>query len=213
MHVSVPHRRQLRSRAFLVGAGKVVVHRTTRELTAAGGLPRLSVARCVVDAGLPLTSLTAVRAVVSAAVQQRRTTVPLLVAELARAPQRGSGLLRRALEEVGEGARSAPEAALARALRGRVLPPYRLNAEIHDDQGGWLARVDVAFLTVRLAVEVDGERWHLSAERWVADVARHTRLEAQGWTVLRYPASRVLADAEGVAAEIAAVAARLAAAA
>lgn len=217
VHVAVPHRRQLSSRAFGVGGGglggRAVVHRTTRPLESVGTLPRLPVARCVVDAALGLGSLNEVRAVVSAAVQQRRTTVELLSAELAAAPQRGSGLLRRALDEVGEGARSAPEAALARALRRQQLPPYRLDVDLYDRHGRWLARVDLAFLTLRLVVEVDGERWHLSADRWVADVERHTRLEAQGWTVLRYPASRVLADPDGVAAEIAAVAARLARAA
>jgi very-short-patch-repair endonuclease len=220
VHVAVPHRRQLSSRPFGVGVGvggggrehggRAVVHRTTRPLESVGTLPRLPVARCVVDAALGLGSLNEARAVVSAAVQQRRTTVALLTAELAAAPQRGSGLLRQALDEVGEGARSAPEAALARALRRQRLPSYRLDVDLYDRDGRWLARVDLAFLTLRLVVEVDGERWHLSADRWVADVARHTRLEAQGWTVLRYPASRVLADPDGVAAEIAAVAARIA---
>jgi very-short-patch-repair endonuclease len=63
---------------------------------------------------------------------------------------------------------------------------------------------------VKLVVEVDGKRWHLDGERWVADVERHTRLEAEGWTVLRYTAARVLADPDGVAREVARVAARLA---
>jgi very-short-patch-repair endonuclease len=45
--------------------------------------------------------------------------------------------------------------------------------------------------------------WHLSPDRWAADLERHTRLEAAGWTVLRYPAARVLADAAGVVREIA----------
>ncbi|HUR12892.1 MAG TPA: DUF559 domain-containing protein [Mycobacteriales bacterium] len=208
VHVALPHSRQLAAVEFLAGGGRLVLHRTTRSLSSRRLLPTLPVERCVIDACLGLTSLDDVRATVSNAVQRRRTTVEKLVAELGAAPQRGSGHVRRALDEVAEGARSAPEAGLARALRGASLPAYRLNADVYDD-GTWLARGDVVIEELRLLVETDGARWHLSAERWVADVERHTRLEAAGWTVLRYPASRVLRDARGVVAEIEAVAARL----
>jgi very-short-patch-repair endonuclease len=209
VHVALPHARRLVARDFLVGGGRLVLHRTTRSLESRGSLPTLPVERCVVDACLGLKRLDEVRAVVSRSVQRGRTTVEKLLVALEDAPQRGSGLLRRALDEVGEGARSVPEAALARALRVASLPPYRLNADVHDEQGTWLARGDVVIEELKLLVELDGARWHVSADRWVADVERHTRLEAAGWTVLRYPASRVLRDAAGVVAEVEAVAARL----
>jgi hypothetical protein len=145
-----------------------------------------------------------VRALVAEAVQRRRTSPGSLARELSAAPVRGSRLLRQALEEVSGGARSAPEGALLAALRQRSdLPPYELNVNVYDDNGRWLACSDVVFRAHRLLVEVDGAAWHLSPERWAADLERHTRLEAAGWTVLRYPASRVLRDADAVAAEIA----------
>lgn len=209
VHVALPHSRRRVDAAFLVGEGRLVLHRTSRALDARGSLPWLPVERCVVDACLGVRSLDEVRAVVSKAVQRGRTTVAHLLGELEAAPRQGSGLVRAALSEVGEGARSAAEAALARALRGAALPPYALNADIHDEQGRWLARGDLVIPAVMLLVEVDGARWHLSGDRWAADVERHTRLEAAGWTVLRYPASRVLDDPAGAVAEIEAVAARL----
>jgi very-short-patch-repair endonuclease len=209
VHVALPHERQVADVDFLAGGGRLVLHRTTRSLASSGPLRALPVERCVVDACLGLRRINDVRAVVSRSVQQGRTTVARLLLALDDAPQRGSGLLRRALDEVAEGARSAPEATLARALRTASLPPYRLNGEVHDERGAWLARGDVVIEELKLLVELDGARWHLSADRWVADVERHTRLEAAGWTVLRYPASRVLRDAPGVVAEIEAVAARL----
>jgi very-short-patch-repair endonuclease len=209
VHVALPHARRLRPRTFLAGGGRLVLHRTTRPLEPRATLPVLPVERCVVDACLRETSLNRVRALASNAVQCGRTTPEKLLVALEEAPQRGSGLLRAALSEVAEGARSAPEAVLARALRGSSLPPYRLNADVRDDDGTWLARGDLVIEELKLVVEVDGQRWHLSGDRWVADVERHTRLEAKGWTVLRYPASRVLRDAPGVVAEIEAVAARL----
>jgi very-short-patch-repair endonuclease len=207
VHVALPHDRRIAPPTFSVGGGAVVLHRTTRSLEHRRSLPTLPVERCVVDACLG-ARLQDVRALASKAVQGGATTVERLAAELEHAPQRGSGNLRAVLSEVGEGARSAPEATLARALRRASLPSYRLNADIRDG-GVLLGRGDVVFEGLKLVVEVDGERWHLSADRWTADVERHTRLEAAGWTVLRYPASRVLRDAGGVVAEIAAVATRL----
>lgn len=211
VHVAVPHERRRTQPAFLVGGGRVVLHRTRRSLEDRRTVPTLPVERCVVDACLSVGSLMIVRALVSAAVQQGRTTVEKLFAELEHAPQQRSALLRTALAEVAQGARSAPEAVLLAAVRRVELPPYRMNANVYDDLGTWLARGDLVLEDIKLLVEVDGQRWHLSPERWVADVERHTRLEAQGWTVLRYPAARVLRDAVGVAAEIATTAQRLAA--
>jgi very-short-patch-repair endonuclease len=208
VHVALPHARRLQEMPFLTGEGAVVLHRTTRPLEPRGALPALPVERCVVDACLHLTSLNKVRALASHVVQRGRTTPAKLLAELGAAPRRGSGLLRQALSEVDEGARSAPEAVLARALRGTPLPPYRLNARVCED-GVLLARGDLVIEELRLLVEVDGERWHATADRWRADVERHTRLVAAGWTVLRYTASRVLRDPEGVVAEIVAPARRI----
>ena len=110
-----------------------------------------------------------------------------------------------------EGARSAAEAVLlAAARRCRGLPPHTWNTDVRDADGRWLARPDLVFAALRLVVEVDGRRWHWSPERQEADLVRHTRLEAAGWTVLRYPAARVLAEPDAVVAEVLVVALRLA---
>jgi hypothetical protein len=209
VHVAVP--RDVRTPA----SGLWVPHRTTRPyaITRVAGLPTVAPARAVVDAVLLLRDLGRVRALVAEAVQRGRCSVDQLQAELARAPQNGSGHLRTALQEVEAGARSRPEAVLLRALRALAgLPAFELNVDVRSAAGVWLARPDVVFKAQRLVVEVDGQAWHLSPDRWASDVERHTRMEAAGWTVLRYPAARVLADPAGVAREVAAVAARLCAA-
>ncbi|HVE73655.1 MAG TPA: type IV toxin-antitoxin system AbiEi family antitoxin domain-containing protein [Mycobacteriales bacterium] len=186
----------------------VVVIRTTRTTwrCTVDGLPVSPPARAVTDACLAMPRLDDVRALVARAVQARAVTLEQLGRELDAAPRRGSAHLRDALEEAVGGAASVPEARFLRALR-RVpgCPPYELNVDVYDDNGAWLARPDVVFRAQRVIVEIDGARFHLSPERWAADVARHTRLEAAGWTVLRYPAARVFADAGGVCAEVLAV--------
>ena len=200
VHVAVPAASAHLSSRF------VRVWPTTRSIPSLciGGLAVVSVARAVIDAGLEMKRQNDVRALVAEAVQRGRVQPDELSAELFIAPRRGSRPLRVALEEVHGGARSAPEAVLLCELRSMdSLPPYELNANVYDDHGRLLACADVVFRKQRLLVEVDGVAWHLSPERWAADLERHTRLEAAGWTVRRYPAARVLADAVGVAREIA----------
>jgi hypothetical protein len=202
VHVAVPARVRVRSTGF------VRVHPTIRPLRVRvrDGLPVMPAPRAVVDAALTMTRENDVRALCAEAVQRRFASVQDLEAELAAAPSAGSALVRRVLAEVRHGARSAPEAALLRALRRLPgLPPYAFNVDVRDVRGAWLARPDVVFASVRVVVEVDGWRWHRDPERQRRDLERHTRLEAAGWTVLRYAASAVLTDPEAVAYEVARV--------
>jgi hypothetical protein len=202
VHVAVPARVRVASNGF------VRVHPTVRPWWSyeLDGLPVVPVARAVIDAALGMTSVQDVRALCADAVQRRRTSPEQLTAELAGAQSAGSAVVRRVLAEVSAGARSAPEAALLQSLRRlRGIPPYALNVDVHAADGRWLARPDVVFFDCRVIVEVDGWRWHRDPERQRADVRRHTRLEAEGWTVLRYAAAAVLASPDEVAREIAAV--------
>lgn len=202
VHVSVPATVRCSSRDY------IRVHPTVRPLTSyeLNGLPVVPVARAVIDAAMAMRRQNDIRALCAEAVQRRRTTVEALLGELAVAPSAGSAAVRRVLEEVGGGARSAPEAVLLRGLRRIAgLPSYRLNVDVHDARGRWLARPDVVFASVRVIVEVDGWRWHRDPARQRMDMERQTRLEAAGWTVLRYSAAAVLADPDAVAEEVARV--------
>lgn len=202
VHVAVPATVRRSSRGY------VRVHPTVRPLQSwsLNGLPVVRLSRAIVDTCLQIRDQDEVRALCADAVQQRRTSVAELRVELEGAPSAGSAVLRRVLDEVGAGARSVPEAALLRAMRRlRRLPAYALNVDVYAADGRWLARPDVVFASARVIVEVDGWRWHRDPSRQRADVERHTRLEAAGWTVLRYAAAAVLADADAVAAEVAAV--------
>jgi hypothetical protein len=184
------------------------VHPTTRQLPCLSwnGLFVVSISRAVVDTALTMRRIDDVRALCAGAVQSRRTSVAELTMELAAAPSAGSAVLRRVLAEVEAGARSVPEAVLLTAMRRiRGLPPYEMNADVHDAQGRWLARPDVVFRTLRIVVEVDGWRWHREPRQQRDDLERQTRLTAAGWTVLRYAAAAVLADPDAVAQQIAAV--------
>lgn len=196
VHVLVPHHRHVAS------CGHVVVQRTHRlpPPLCLQGLPVTPVARAVVEACRRLPDLGDVRAVVAGAVQRRRTTVERLELELAEGHSAGSALVRRALREVADGVRSAPEAEL-RALfrRSRVLPAARWNCRLLL-HGQWLGDPDAYFEEAGLVVESESRQWHLSPADWEATLARHDRLAATGLHVLHLSPQRRQRDPDGVLA-------------
>lgn len=122
-----------------------------------------------------------------------------------------------------KGRDTAPELALRRALHGRGLR-FRVNA------GEVMGKPDIVNRSKRLAIFVDGDFWHgnpddwarrgfesmeaqfrsANRERWVTKLRRNierdhqvtSRLEAEGWTVLRFWASEVRDDLDAVVDQI-----------
>ena len=95
---------------------------------------------------------------------------------------------------------TGPELALRRGLHARGLR-YRVDVPLPFDRR---RRADIVFPRLRVAVYVDGCFWHgcpdhgptprSNTDFWLAKIARNrardadtdVRLEAEGWTVLRY---------------------------
>lgn len=65
-----------------------------------------------------------------------------------------------------------------------------------------MGRIDLALPHHKVAIEVDGYRWHSGRRAWRRDLERRNELTALGWTVLH--ATKEDADA-GCATLIAAV--------
>lgn len=64
-------------------------------------------------------------------------------------------------------------------------------------------RVDAVWPDERVAVELDGCRWHRTRARTESDRDRELRLRAAGWLVLRYSARRVFEEPMLVVADLA----------
>lgn len=96
---------------------------------------------------------------------------------------RGKRAARAALDWLDAGAESPQESRLRVALRRGGLPRPRVNAEIFDAAGRFLARGDLVFDLAMLVVEYDGAH-HLSVEQQRRDAERRARLQAAGWMVL-----------------------------
>jgi very-short-patch-repair endonuclease len=106
-----------------------------------------------------------------------------LLTELQEGPRRGSANLRTALEDIGAGAWSAPEARAARILRRAAVPAFEQNARI-DLLDGEYVIVDFLWRALRAVLEIDSRTHHFDDP---ADLDRttdrHLKLETLGYTV------------------------------
>ncbi|HUC58295.1 MAG TPA: hypothetical protein VMA95_12905 [Streptosporangiaceae bacterium] len=192
--VLVPAARQRQSLGF------VAVHFTTRwpEMVChRGPFDYVLPARAVADSVRLVEDLATARAVVAGAVQSGLCTVQLLCAELRAGPVRGSALLRRALAEVTEGARSGSEAEFMDLLkRGRLSLPM-FNARLYlDDE--LIAVADAWWPEAALVAEVDSREWHLSPADWEGTMRRHDRLTSLGILVLHFSPNQIKNEPEQV---------------
>lgn len=88
---------------------------------------------------------------------------------------------------------------LVLVLRG--LPRPALQYQVFDKFGDFIARLDMAYPPLKLAMEYDG-RGHLTAWQQESDARRLNVLDASGWSVLRFTASDVLARPDAMAAQV-----------
>jgi hypothetical protein len=117
--------------------------------------------------------------------------------------RRGAATLRVHLDRLGYLRPPAPS--VLESLMARVFVRYDLPPPRTEYTAGPMGeyRLDFAYPRLKLAIEVDGYRWHSDPARMDADYRRRRRLEMEGWIVLTFTWRQVTGDPEGVAAEIA----------
>ena len=158
-------------------------------------------ARGVADAARSLTSGREVRALVAQAIQQQCCSIAMLTTEVDQGAARGSGLLRAALAEVGDGIRSVAEGDLRTLLRRGRVPMPRFNARLYD-RGGLIAVADAWWAEAGVVAEVDSREYHYSAEDWQQTMRRHDRLVAQGVLLLHFTPGQIRSAPEEVITQI-----------
>lgn len=129
-------------------------------------------------------------------------TADLLDEALAERPNvAGHRGLRLAIELIADGCQSELEAhGVLNVFRHRTLP--RSVGQLRIDLPAGRVFLDRAWPEVKVAVELDGARYHTSPEDRRRDLARDTALAALGWVVLRFTYAEVLRDPEGVRARV-----------
>ena len=84
------------------------------------------------------------------------------------------------LSDVGSLAEADLVAVLAAAGVERPVTQFELR-----DGGRLVARIDLAWPARRVALELDGYRYHADARTFVSDRERGNRIVSMGWTLLR----------------------------
>ncbi|MFA7266862.1 MAG: DUF559 domain-containing protein [Candidatus Nanopelagicales bacterium] len=99
--------------------------------------------------------------------------------------RKGNRELRRAAAAASSGSHAQSELLAQRLLRRSGLRDFEANFEVRDAHG-LIGYVDIAFVAARVAVEIDGQAWHVDNSRFQNDRRRQNRLTNAGWQVLRF---------------------------
>lgn len=198
VHLSLPHRRH---REIPPG---VRMHRIVRDVDATTTLDGLQLTdrRTTIVDLLRTERLGSAIALADRALQQGWIVEgDLIVAVIAGRCRPGNAQLRQVIDRLEPGAEAESERILHDLLRRAGLtgwvPQYQVRVP------GGIAVVDIAFPAERLAIEVDGRRYHdeLSG-RFESDRTRQNELQAQGWLVLRFTWRMLMDEPGAVVAKI-----------
>jgi hypothetical protein len=172
----------------------VTVHRTRHPSKPRmyGEFVGTSVERLLVDYTALVSNELAERAVESA-MSKGLTAEHRIWKELARLGEAVPGV--RALTRImelrpnGKAARSTLEIDTFNLIRGSGLPLPVRNHDVYVDDEHF--EIDLAYLDVLGAIEVDSKRWHSTATQKAKDRRRQETLEAAGWTFVRVTSADV----------------------
>lgn len=105
-----------------------------------------------------------------------------LVAAVASHPtRRHRRTLQRALELLDGRAESPKESELRVMLIEAGFAAPDLNHVVLNLDGSFVARVDLAYVAAKIAIEYEGDQHREDKKQWRKDIARRRRLEALGW--------------------------------
>ena len=188
-----------------------IVHRSTdlgpRYVVEVEGIPVTTPARTIVDLGAVAGRRT-VGMAFDAALRLRLTTlgeVEDVINRVARRGRVGVGHARAVVEE-RRAWHSETESVLEDQFRQIIsdagLPLPEPQVRVSDTTGRAVARVDFAYPDQRLAIELDGFRYHSDREAFMNDRARQNALLSTGYRLLRYTARDLRQQPARVAAEV-----------
>ena len=87
------------------------------------------------------------------------------------------------LSLVDPGSESPRETWLRLLLIDAGLPRPTTQIKVADD--GWVARLDMGWTDLKVAVEYDGGQHHTDRRQYLRDIRRMERLHRLGWIVIR----------------------------
>jgi very-short-patch-repair endonuclease len=89
------------------------------------------------------------------------------------------------LRLVDAGAESPKETWLRLMIRRQGFPPVQTQIEVHDEHGIFVARLDMGWPELKVAMEYDGDQHRTDRRQYVRDMRRREDLDRLGWIVVR----------------------------
>ncbi|UNK71405.1 DUF559 domain-containing protein [Microbacterium sp. H1-D42] len=108
----------------------------------------------------------------------------------------GRGGILAALALARDGVESPKETETRLLLVHRGMPEPVVQHDVFDGRR-CVARVDLAYPELKIAIEYEGDGHRTSKEQWRRDIQRQRELEARGWIVIRLTQDD-LDDADGL---------------
>ena len=96
----------------------------------------------------------------------------------------GCGTIRKALALARHGVESPKETETRLLMRAHRLPDPIVQHRVLDGPR-LVARTDLAYPELKIAIEYEGDGHRTSAEQWRRDIQRQRELEEHGWIVIR----------------------------
>jgi len=160
-----------------------------RDRTEVDRIPVTTVERTIFDLASVCSAFT-VELAIDNALRRDLTTLDKLGAMLRRVGKRGrkgAKLLRALLAErdpLYAPTESERELMLVRLLRQHGLPEAERQFSIHDDDGNFIARPDLVYRNLKIAMEYDSYERHIGKQALVRDNRRRNAITGIGWAVL-----------------------------
>jgi hypothetical protein len=171
----------------------LAVHETRalslRDVTEVDGIPVTTVERTIFDLAA-IRSRFSVDLAMDAALRRDLTTIDELCALVRRVGKRGrkgTKLLRGLLSERDANyvpTESEREQMLLGVLRSHGLPEPERQFSIYDESGEFLARPDLVYRDLKIAMEYDSYQHHVGKDALVRDSRRRNATTAIGWITL-----------------------------
>jgi len=184
--VTVPRGRRLRMNGVIVHQSPLAGH----HWLLVDGIPCTSLARTLVDLRQVCTEEEVIRAIDSfQRMGHSLAWLEQIATELQRPGQRGTSFV---LSEVRERRASGAvrgswmERLIEMAIASPALPSLALQHVIRDAEGGFVARVDMAFPALRLGIEAHSRSFHTGTHQELVDQRRENRAIAEGWQFLYF---------------------------
>lgn len=119
------------------------------------------------------------------------------------ARHRGIARAREALQLIKPGVDSAMESRVRLMIIRAGLPCPVVNIDVFDTAGRWIARPDLSYPHLKIAIEYDGDHHRTEKHQWRRDRQRDESLRHAGWVVITLTADDVFRRPEATVARIA----------